>query len=54
MKVRIKKTGEIVNLVSYAAIKLDTCDSWGYPIEVKPEDIELIQDNANDSNWQSF
>jgi hypothetical protein len=54
MKARIKKTGEIVNLASYATIALDMCDSWGNPIEMKPEEIELIQDKANDFDWQSF
>ena len=29
MKARIKKTGEIINLASYARITLDTNDSWG-------------------------
>lgn len=42
MKARIKKTGEIVNLASYAMITLDTHDSWGNPIELKPEEVELI------------
>ena len=40
MKARIKKTGEIVNLASYATIALEQHDSWGNPIEVKPEEIE--------------
>ena len=42
MKARIKKTGEIVNLAPYAKITLDQCDSWGNPIELSPEEIELI------------
>ncbi len=46
MKVRIKKTGEIVNLASYAMITLDQCDSWGNPIEMKPEDVELVDDET--------
>lgn len=54
MKARIKKTGEIVNLASYATITLNVCDSWGNPIEMKPEEIELIQDKTNDFDWQSF
>lgn len=45
MKARIKKTGEIVNIASYAKITLESCDSWGNPIEVSPEEIELIDDN---------
>ncbi len=54
MKARIKKTGEIINLASYATITLAVCDSWGNPIEMKPEEIELIQDKTNDFEWQSF
>ena len=45
MKARIKKTGEIVNIASYAKITLESCDSWGNPIEVSPEEIELIDDS---------
>ena len=52
MKARIKKTGEIVNLASYATITLAQCDSWGNPIEMKPEEIELIQEQTVDEHWQ--
>ena len=52
MKARIKKTGEIVNLASYAKITLESCDSWGNPIEVKPEEVELIGDVTEDEHWQ--
>ena len=46
MKARIKATGEIVNLASYAKITLDQCDSWGNPIELKPEEVELVDDET--------
>jgi len=52
MKARIKKTGEIVNLASYATITLEQCDSWGNPIELKPEEVELIQELSDDEHWQ--
>lgn len=52
MKARIKKTGEIVNLASYAKIALEQCDSWGNPIELKPEEVELIQEPTEDEHWQ--
>lgn len=52
MKARIKKTGEIVNLADYAKITLDQCDSWGNPIELKPEEVELLQDITEDEHWQ--
>ena len=50
MKARIKATGEIVNLAEYAKITLDMCDSYGNPIEFKPEDVELISDNSGDTS----
>lgn len=52
MKARIKKTGEIVNLADYAVITLDSHDSWGNPIEMKPEEVELIQEPTEDEHWQ--
>lgn len=50
MKARIKATGEIVKLAEYAKITLDMCDSYGNPIELKPEDVELISDNSGDTS----
>lgn len=52
MKARIKKTGEIVNIAEYAKIMLEQCDSWGNPIELKPEEIELIQEPTENEHWQ--
>ena len=52
MKAKIKKTGEIVNIAEYAKITLEQCDSWGNPIEMKPEEIELIQEQTEDEHWQ--
>lgn len=52
MKAKIRKTGEIVNIAEYAKITLEQCDSWGNPIEVKPEEIELIQEQTEDEHWQ--
>lgn len=52
MKARIKATGEIVNIASYATVTLEQCDSWGNPIEMKPKEIELIQEPTEDEHWQ--
>lgn len=54
MKARIKKTGEIVNLASYAMITLDTYDSWGNPIELKPEEVELIYEEETPKEIDSI
>lgn len=55
MKAKIKATGEIVKLAEYAMITLDMCDSYGNPIELKPEDVELIHDvkenNFPNTDW---
>ncbi len=53
MKAKIKATGEIINIASYAKITLDKCDSYGNPIEVRPEDVELIANVEEDSYWQN-
>lgn len=58
MKARIKKTGELVNIAPYAKITLESCNSWGNPIEVSPEEIELVHDDVNTntapSHWQDL
>lgn len=55
MKAKIKKTGEIINLASYCRITLDSCDSYGTPIEFAPEDIELLQDcTSEDEYWNNL
>ena len=55
MKARIRKTREIVKLAEYAKITLDMCDSYGNPIELKPEEVELIpdvkEDNSLTADW---
>ena len=54
MKARIKKTGEIVNIAEHATIELEMCDSYGDPICLAPEDIELIQEQTEDEHWQDI
>ena len=52
MKAKIKATVEIINLAPYAKITLNQCDSWGNPVEMKPEEVELIQEQTVDEHWQ--
>lgn len=56
MKAKIRKTGEIINIAEYAKIELDVCDSYGNPISVRLEDVELIPDVKEDDfpkiNWE--
>lgn len=48
MKAKIIKTGEIIN-IEYAQIALEKCDSYGNPISVRLEDVELIPDVKEDA-----
>lgn len=47
MKVRLKKTGEIINIAEYDMVKLDKCDSYGCTVEVPYEEVEqFYNDNG--------
>lgn len=52
MKIKIISTGEVVNIADYAKVTLDHCDSYGNPIEIPFEDVELIKDASNTNDWQ--
>ena len=54
MKAKIKATGEIINIASYAKITLDKCNSYGTPIEMRPEEVELIANIEEDDYWQNM
>ena len=54
MKAKIKTTGEIIKIADYAKITLNKCDGWGNPIEVRPEEIELIQEVSEDEHWKNI
>lgn len=51
MKARIKKTGEVVNIADYAKVTLDRCDSWGNPLEYPLDEVEIIEEKADDIDW---
>ena len=52
MKVKIKKSGEIINIAPFDKIELDKCDSWGVPLQVNYEDVIFLSEDSID--WQSF
>lgn len=52
MKARIKKTGEIINIANYAKVTLDQCDSWGNPIELEFDEVEILQEPTSDIYWE--
>lgn len=52
MKARIKKTGEIINIANYAKVTLDQCDSYGNPIELGFDEVEILQEPKSDIDWE--
>lgn len=52
MKARIKETGEIINIAEYARVALDKCDSYGNPIEIGFDEVEILQEKSNDIDWE--
>lgn len=44
MKARIIATGEIINIAEYAKVTLDRCDSFGDPIELPFNEVEIINE----------
>lgn len=44
MKVRVKKTGEVLNVADYAKVATEGHDSWGNPLEYGLDEIEIIPD----------
>lgn len=54
MKVRIKKTGEVLEVAEYAKVAMDVCDSYGNPLEYGLDEIEIVEDvnRSPDIYWQ--
>lgn len=52
MKAKIKQTGEIINIADYAKVTLDQYDSWGNPIELGFDEVEILQEPTNDIDWE--
>lgn len=52
MKARIRKTGEVVNIAEYARVTLDKCDSYGTPIELGFDEVEILQERSDDIDWE--
>ena len=51
MKARIKKTGEIINIAGYAKVVLESCDSYGDPLELGFDEVEILQDKPDNIDW---
>lgn len=52
MKARIKKTGEIINIAEYARVVLESCDSYGAPLELGFDEVEILQEKTDDIDWE--
>lgn len=52
MKARIKETGEIINISDYARVTLDKCDSYGSPIELSFDEVEILQERSDNIDWE--
>lgn len=52
MKARVKSTGEIINIADYARITLDKCDSYGDPIELSFDEVEILQERSDNIDWE--
>ena len=52
MKAKIKATGEIINIADYARVVLSQCDSWGNPIELGFDEVEILQEATSDIDWE--
>ena len=52
MKAKIKATGEIINIADYARVVLNQCDSRGNPIELGFDEVEILQEDTSDIDWE--
>lgn len=52
MKAKIKATGEIINIADYARVVLSQCDSRGNPIELGFDEVEILQEETSDIDWE--
>ena len=53
MKAKIKKTGEIINIADYARVALKSCDSYGNPLELGFDEVEILQENSDDIDHEN-
>lgn len=44
MKARVKATGEIFEIASYATIPMECCDSFGEPLSFSFDEVEILSE----------
>lgn len=47
VKARIKATGEIIDIASYARVTLSKCDSYGDPLELGFDEVEILTEKTD-------
>lgn len=52
VKARIKATGEIIDIASYARVTLSKCDSYGDPLELGFDEVEILAEKTDDIDWE--
>ena len=44
MKARVKATGEVFEIASYATIPMECCDSFGNPLSFSFDEVEILSE----------
>lgn len=52
VKARIKATGEIIDIASYARVTLSKCDSYGDPLELGFDEVEILTEKTDGIDWE--
>lgn len=52
VKARIKATGEIIDIASYARVTLSKCDSYGTPLELGFDEVEILTEKTDGIDWE--
>lgn len=52
VKARIKATGEIIDIASYSRVTLSKCDSYGDPLELGFDEVEILTEKTDDIDWE--
>lgn len=52
VKARIKATGEIIDIASYARVTLSKCDSYGDPLELGFDEVEILTEKTEEIDWE--
>ena len=56
MKARVKATGEVFEIASYATIPMECCDSFGEPLRFCIDEVEILseENDLKESNVSEY